>query len=268
MTPGRGIGELLEKLYRDYNRREFVHPDPLEFLYAYPSIRDREVAGLVASVLAYGRVTLILRSVKAVLDVMEPSPAAFVTDSSVKSLMRAFPGFKHRFTTGEELGRLLVGVKRALEERGSLNACFADGLEKGDETVVPALCRFTSELAGLSGNSCDFLLPNPGRGSACKRLNLFLRWMVRRDRVDPGGWTGVPRSKLVVPLDTHMYRVGSAFGFTTRRSADLRAATEITAGFRGIVPADPVRYDFCLTRLGIRDEMSLDDFLSTVDKKQ
>jgi uncharacterized protein (TIGR02757 family) len=223
---------------------------------------------LLASALAYGKVARILRSVETVLDRMGPSPALFIVGSSDRALARAFPGFKHRFTTGEELGRLLIGVKRALAEHGSLNACFTSGLGRGDDTVVPALGKFTSALSGLSGQSYDFLLPDPGRGRACKRLNLFLRWLVRRDRVDPGGWSGVPRSKLVVPLDTHMYKVGLGLGFTSRRSADLRAALEITSGFRGIEPADPVRYDFALTRLGIRDDASLEGFLSEVDIAQ
>jgi uncharacterized protein (TIGR02757 family) len=245
-----------------------VHPDPLEFLYGYESVEDREIAGLLASALAYGRVTQILRSVGVVLDELGRSPAAFVAGSSTRHLSRAFPGFKHRFTAGEELGALLVGVKRALEEHGSLNACFLQGMSRGDETVVPALCRFTTELSGKAPRSCDFLLPDPKRGSACKRLNLFLRWMVRRDRVDPGGWKGVPRSRLVVPLDTHMYKVGRALGFTARKSADLRAALEITRGFGRIVPDDPVRYDFALTRLGIRDDASLDELLEKIDTAQ
>ena len=105
---------------------------------------------------------------------------------------------------------------------------------------------------GLIGGSLPFLLPFPEKGSACKRLNLFLRWMVRKDRVDPGGWDGVPASKLIVPLDTHMYGITRGLGFTERKSADLRTAIEATAAFRKIAPRDPVRYDFALTRPGIR----------------
>ena len=268
MRGARVSREQLEEIHGKYNRREFVHPDPLEFLYRYDSIDDREIVALMASVLAYGRVLLILRSVDTVLTAMGTSPASFVAESSTRTLLRAFPGFKHRFTTGEELGALLVGVKRALEEHGSLNFCFKQGMGRRDNTVVPALCLFTSELTGKAGRSCDFLLPDPANGSACKRLNLFLRWMVRHDDVDPGGWTGVPRSKLVVPLDTHMYKVGRAVGFTSRKSADLRTALEITEGFKRIVPRDPVRYDFSLTRLGIRGEASLEEFLTRIDEAQ
>ncbi|MBW2545477.1 MAG: TIGR02757 family protein, partial [Deltaproteobacteria bacterium] len=97
-------------------------------------------------------------------------------------------------------------------------------------------------------------VPLPAKGSACKRLNLFLRWMVRRDDVDPGGWDDIPPSKLVIPLDTHMHRICLAFGFTKRKQADMKTALEITDSFRAIVPDDPVRYDFALTRLGIRKD--------------
>lgn len=253
----------LEALYDKYNHREYVHPDPLEFLYDYPSQDDREIVALLASTLAYGRVALILRSVSEVLERIKPSPCAFVREASEKTLLSTFTGFKHRFTTGEQLGGLLVGVKHVLGRHGSLNSCFLAGLDQGEETIVSALSRFTAELGAASPCSCDFMLPDPGRKSACKRLNLFLRWMVRKDRVDPGGWEGVPPSKLVVPLDTHMYRTGLALGFSARKSADLRAALEITEGFRGIAPGDPVRYDFALTRLGIRDDASLADFLKS-----
>ena len=103
--------------------------------------------------------------------------------------------------------------------------------------------------------------PSPERGSACKRINLFLRWMVRKDRVDPGGWDKVPRSMLIIPLDTHMYHICTGLNMTCRKSADMTTAVEITEAFRKIAPEDPVRYDFSLTRLGIRKDADPDSFL-------
>lgn len=129
------------------------------------------------------------------------------------------------------------------------------GLGAGDETVLDALSKFAGELSRRAGGCRRGLVPSPCKGSACKRLNLFMRWMVRRDEVDPGGWSGVPPSKLVVPLDTHMFRICSTMGLTRRKQADLRTAREITDRFREIAPGDPVRYDFALTRLGMRGEM-------------
>jgi uncharacterized protein (TIGR02757 family) len=138
-----------------------------------------------------------------------------------------------------------------LEHHGSLRACFVSGLSLEDENVLPALTVFVNELRADSRREMNFLLPSPRRGSACKRLNLYLRWMVRRDAVDPGLWTPLPASKLIIPLDTHMHRIAIEWGLTQRKQGDMRTALEITEAFRKVAPDDPVRYDFCLTRLGI-----------------
>jgi uncharacterized protein (TIGR02757 family) len=253
--------EKFEELYRQYNRREFVHPDPLEFLYHYEEIRDREIVAFIASSLAYGRVAHILKSLSSVLERMMPTPSVFLKRTSLKTMRQTFSGFKHRFTTDRKLCAMLFGVREVLERHGSLQACFSAGLNPDDDTILPALSAFTSELAVCAGNNLEHLVPSPTRGSACKRLNLFLRWTVRSDEVDPGGWENVPVSKLIVPLDTHMHKICQLLGLTTRKQADMRAATEITKAFRTIAPADPVRYDFPITRLGIRKDANLAAFL-------
>jgi len=244
----------LEELYARLNRREYVSPDPLQFLYDYKDPLDREIVGLIASSLAYGRVSQIIASVSNVLDRMT-RPRKFIERASRKKLEGAFTGFKHRFTTGQEIAAMLQGAKCAIERHGSLGMCFASGMDEGDETIMPALGRFISELNEGTGGKAPSLLPDPSRGSACKRFNMYLRWMVRSDEVDPGGWKGICPSKLVVPLDTHMYNICSRMGLTRRKAADLKTALEITAAFRDISPEDPVRYDFAITRLGIRDDM-------------
>jgi uncharacterized protein (TIGR02757 family) len=256
VTPeAQTLGRWLEDLYARYNHRRYVHPDPLEFLYRYDDVRDREVAGLIASCLAYGRVRQILKSVERALSRIG-GPRRFLERSSPQQIGRTFRGFKHRFTTGGELAAVLVGAKRAVERFDSLNACFVAGLSPADETVLPALELFVECIARGSGRRREVtsLLASPRGGSACKRLHLYLRWMVRRDGVDPGGWSGVRRSLLVIPLDTHMHRISLALGLTSRRQADGKTALEITQAFRALSPEDPVKYDFALTRLGIRDD--------------
>ena len=251
MTP-HPLRTALDALYSEYNRPDCIHPDPLEFLHRYESKADREIAGFVASVLAYGRVRQILGSVETILDGMGPSPSAFLGVCSQQQLRSTFNGFKHRFTTGEEIACLLAGLSRTIRVHGSIEGCFASGWRESHENVLPALARFVSELDGACGRRLAFLLPSPDHGSACKRLNLFLRWMVRRDRVDPGDWESVPASALIVPLDTHMHRIALRTGLTARKQANLKAAVEITEAFRSICPEDPVRYDFMLTRIGMR----------------
>lgn len=254
--------DSLERLYRELNRRRYVHPDPLEFLYEYDDPDDRQVVALVASSLAYGRVKQILRSVAAVLAELGPQPARSLAEMSPSRLRRALAGFKHRFSTGEHVAALLLGAKRLMRQFGSLKACFNQGLSPADETILPALRQFVSRIAEAAGGECGHLLPDPACRSACKRLNLMLRWLVRRDDVDPGGWTCVGSEKLIVPLDTHMHKISLALGMTARRSADMRTALEVTAAFREISPGDPARYDFALTRLGIRDDRELPAFLA------
>jgi uncharacterized protein (TIGR02757 family) len=251
---------MLDELRAKYNRRELVHPDPLQFLYDYEDVRDREVVGFIASSLAYGKVRHILRSVARVLERMD-RPARFLNEASETALFSTFHDFRHRVTSGETLSLLLLGAKRVMSRYGSLGACFKAGLREEHEKVFPALSSFVDELTRAAGSCPKHLLPVPAKGGACKRLNLFLRWMVRRDEVDPGGWDDVPPAKLVIPLDTHMHHIGRSLGFTRRKQADCCTALEITAAFRSIAPEDPVRYDFALTRLGIRKDADLEGFL-------
>jgi len=251
----------LERLYRKYNRREFVHPDPVEFLYSYENPSDREIVAFVASSLAYGRVAQIHKSVARALQRMIPSPLVFLQKATYEELHRTFADYKHRVTTGHKFACMLFGLKQILEHYGSLQACFLTGLNNHD-TVLPALTTFATELTTCADDKLSHLVPCPTNRSACKRLNLFLRWMVRQDQVDTGGWEDIPASKLIVPVDIHMHRVGLSLGMTKRKQANMVTAKEITEGFRQICPEDPVKYDFALTRLGMKGDAELSDFLN------
>lgn len=258
----------LEDAYRRYHRRDLVHPDPLEFLYGYADPADREIVALIASSLAYGRVRQILRSVANVLDRMAPSPAAFLMGSTFASLRHVLNGFRHRFTTGEDLAGLLIGARCAIERYGSLGACLRCKIAGTPGDLLPALDAFVEEVSPDPPAGRFGLLASPARGSACKRLNLMLRWMVRRDEVDPGGWLGVDPAGLIVPLDTHMFRIGRSLGMIRRRQPDLRAALEMTEAFRRLCPRDPVRYDFALTRLGLREDIASLEHPSNWDARE
>ena len=244
-------GMYFEALYESFNRREFLHPDPLEFVHQYREGCDQEVVGLIASSLAYGRVAQILKSVSRVLEPLGVSPSTFLMEAAPSEIKRSFKEFRHRFTSGAEMSALLIGIGQTLRKHGSLELCFVDGMESSDETVMPALGRFVAGLSESCGDHPGSLLALPERGSACKRLHLYLRWMVRRDEIDPGPWTRVSPSKLVVPVDTHMHRISRVFGLTQRKQADIKTALEITGGFRRFAPDDPVKYDFAITRIGI-----------------
>ncbi len=270
--------DIFEELYSRYNRREYVHPDPLEFLYKYEDPRDRETCGLIASSLAYGRVRQILKSVTAVLEKMKPTPSKFLVDSSPESLKGVFSGFKHRFSTGEEMALTLLSVKRILERYGSLENLFVSGLkgrkngEGGEDAnendrITPALLAFAEELNRPFNGGPNTLIPSHEKGSSMKRLNLFLRWMVRKDAVDPGGWEEVKPSQLMIPLDVHMHGISLSLGITGRKQANIRTVGEVTEAFKSISPEDPARYDFVLTRFGIRDGLSPKELISDINSR-
>lgn len=244
----------LEELYSHYHHRSFVHPDPLEFVYHFDAAADMEVTGLIASSLAYGRVAQILKSVNTVLEMLEYRPRDFIMRSDDSTLGRLFSHFVHRFTTGSEMTQFLINIRHILNRYGSLERCFTAGYKSSDISILPALSHFVRALSGDVPCKRFSLLASPDDGSACKRQNLFLRWMVRRDTVDPGCWEGISPSKLIVPLDTHMFSLSRTMDFTRQRCANLRTAVEITDSFRLIAPDDPVKYDFSLTRLGIRND--------------
>ncbi len=234
----------LEVLYLHFNRAEFRASDPVEFVWSFPERADREVAAWAAAALAYGRVASIRAALADLNRRWENQPAAFVFQASVPEQRAALRGFTHRWTRDTHLLGLLGAWRAGGPEipqqlRGRPDARAALG------ALLPALRSAAPEDPG-------HLLPDPRAGSACKRLAMWLRWMVRSDAIDPGLWSAeLSPAQLWVPLDTHMFRISGLLGLTRRRQPDGEAARRITAAYARICPEDPVRYDFALTRLGM-----------------
>ena len=255
------IKDCLEALYVRYNRREFIGSDPLQFVYEYSNPMDMEVVALLAADLAYGRVQQIQKSLADLLGRMGKNPYAFVKDFD-KAERRSLTGFKHRFTTGSDISDLLQLLRNVFEQSGSIEKHFLLGYNKDDENILPALSKFCDSLYamharehnGQISRGLKYLLASPTGGSVCKRLNLFLRWMVRDDDVDVGLWKSVDKDKLIVPVDVHMARLCRILGFHDRKTVSLSTAITITESFAEIEPTDPVKYDFALTRIGIIDD--------------
>lgn len=252
------LRELLERLYAKYNRWEFIPPDPLQFVYKYSEAGEREVVGFVSAALAYGRVGQIEKSLTKLFGLMGKSPYAFVRAFG-KAKRRRLSGFKHRFTTGDDISDLLELLRKVLRQDGSIEKFFGRFFSNGDENIIAALSKFCDSLYAMYANEhggqvsrgLRYLLAGPAGGSACKRLNLFLRWMVRDDEVDTGLWQVIDKSKLIVPVDVHMARLCRILGFHSRKNISLAVAVEITEGFAQIESTDPVKYDFALSRIGI-----------------
>ena len=237
-----------------------ISPDPLELVLPYEKKEDREAAAFLASCLAYGRAAQIVKSASGILKALGPSPAAFLKEGNPEHLRSLCSSFRHRFTSGEEMGGLLTALGEVLREHGGIEGHLGHCAAKAPG-LLEALSLFTEELRRKAGLKGTFLLPSPAGGSACKRLFLFLKWMVRHDDVDPGGWTLLSPADLIIPLDVHMFRLCSALGLTARKQPDLKAALEVTEVFRAVLPSDPLKYDFVLTRFGIRREMNEEVFI-------
>jgi uncharacterized protein (TIGR02757 family) len=254
------IKNVLEKLYDRYNHRELIRPDPLQFVYHYSNPKDMEIAALLAAELAYGRVQQIQKSLTDLLGRMGASPFEFVLNFD-KQKRRKLKNFKHRFTPGDSLSDLLELLKKALSRYGSIQEFFVQGCNPSDKNIIAALSKFCDSLLDMYAKTHNrpvprqlgYLLPRPAAGSACKRLNLFLRWMVRDDEVDAGLWKRIDKAKLIVPVDVHMGRLCRILGFHDRKVISLSTAVKITECFAEIEPADPVKYDFALSRIGILD---------------
>jgi uncharacterized protein (TIGR02757 family) len=250
----------LERLYEDYNREDSAS-DPIQLVRPFADPGDREIAGFCAAALAFGRVQSVLNSIEALFGVMGRHPAAFVRSFEPEAAHPELRAIVHRWTRGADLVALLWILRQMLERSGSIEGFFLEGYSPDAEDVGGALDSFSTRALALDmGRAYGrvplrpgvcYFFPRPSAGSACKRLNLYLRWMVRDDEVDLGVWRGVPPSHLIVPLDTHVLRLGRCLRLTRYTSPGWKMAADITASLRALNPADPVRFDFSLCHVGM-----------------
>jgi len=260
------LKERLDALYRTYGG-EYLGTDPLMFLHRYEDPEDIEVVGLVCSAFAYGQVKSIQSTLSRILEVMGKHPARYAREFDVRARARDFAGIKHRFNRPVDIVLLIYYIKQMFERSGSIGEFFRMGYTPDTPTIEGALYSFVEGVLSLDCTPVypggrlpkdarvRFFFPSPSSGSACKRLNLYLRWMVRRDGgLDFGLWDFVMPSQLVVPVDTHIARICTRIGLTSRRAAGWRMALEITESLKKLDAYDPVKYDFALCRLGILDK--------------
>ena len=256
----RRLASSLDRLYHDYNRDESA-ADPVHLVRPFTDSADREIAGFCAAALAFGRVASVLASIQTLFRIMGPRPAEYVRVFDPAAPHPELRAMVHRWTRGVDLAALLWMLRQMLEESGSIERFFVSGIAAGDSDVGPALDRFSQralafDIRRVYGRvpkrpGVCYFFPRPSAGSACKRLNLYLRWMVRKDEVDLGVWNGLERAMLVVPLDTHVIRLGRCLRLTRYASPGWRMAADITASLRQLDPADPVRFDFALCHVGM-----------------
>ncbi|MDQ3263701.1 MAG: TIGR02757 family protein [Myxococcota bacterium] len=235
--------------------------DPVEVPHRFTRPRDIEVVALLSACIAYGRVDLFKPRLEELVRRLGSAPARTVAGLDARGAAEVVEGINYRFNLPADFAVLLLGMGRILNQHGSIEAVFAEALEQTGQ-LHSALGTLTSRLRDVELAEVErhagptrglaHLLPSPLGAGAAKRLNLYLRWMVRGpDPVDFGIWKRVPASALLVPLDTHLHRLATNLGFTKRTDLSWRTAEEVTAGLRRLDPEDPVKYDFALCHLGM-----------------
>jgi len=244
--------------YKAFDRTT-ISPDPLEFPHRFTSPPDIEAAAFIASVFAYGSVAQILNTLEKIFDIMDNDPANFITEYKLKKEGKLFRDIKHRFYTGEDIALLFAGLSKVYKVYGSLNYLFLLYYFEKAPNIKGALSFFSRNLTTIvtkegqhTSNGIKFMFPDPLNRSACKRQNLFLRWMVRKDELDFGLWKEIPPSKLVIPVDTHIAKISKYLKLTKRKNVSWQMAEEITNNLKKFDPVDPVKYDFALCHIGMR----------------
>jgi uncharacterized protein (TIGR02757 family) len=251
---------VLDRLYTEFNHAD-SSADPIQIVRRFSRADDREIVGFIAAALAFGRVSSVLQSIERVLAVIGPAPAAYVRRFDPRRDGPAFAGIVHRWTREADIVAMLWLLRQMLDRAGSVEGFFLEGYDAGADDIADALDSFSTRAMALDLKAAYgrvpkrpgvcYFFPRPSAGSACKRLNLFLRWMVRNDALDLGIWTRVSAAKLIVPLDTHVIRVGRCLRLTAYTSPGWRMARDVTASLRRIDPLDPVKYDFSVCHLGM-----------------
>jgi uncharacterized protein (TIGR02757 family) len=256
----KSLKAILDKFYREYDFAERIRHDPIAFPHRYKNPEDIEVSGFIASCFAYGRVELFKAVVEKLLSLMGAHPHSFLMDFSVRKHRNRFT-FKYRFNEPDDIICLLFLIHELLKRHFSLGEAFRGHYAPEDADTGRAIAGFVDEVMStntslvygkdIRPSGMTQFLPSPAKGSTCKRMNLFLRWMVRDRDIDFGLWKTIPKDKLVIPLDTHIARIARCLGFTRRSSADWKTAREITEALKKLDPEDPLKYDFALCHHGI-----------------
>lgn len=240
----------LKELAEKYETVEFIKDDPIQFPHRFTESEDVEIAGFVASLFAYGNRKVFIKKLNELFEIMNNQPRKFVLNFEPKSLK----GFNYRFAKDFDVIEVFNILKKLYKEDGGLNKLFCYGwqidnsISKMLQTVTD---YFYSNLKNEVGMGFYHLIPNPKNKGAMKRMNMFLRWMVRKGPVDLGLWNFIDTSELLIPLDVHVARLSREMGLLTRSSNDFKAVLELNENLKKFDPKDPAKFDFAIFGLGV-----------------
>ncbi len=257
----RSQQRTLNKFYNEFNFKDRLKHDPVEFPHRYTKKEDIEIAGFIAASFAYGKIGLFKPVIENIMKPGNKHPAEFIKNFDLNKDRKYVKGINYRFNKEKDVLCYIYMLGIALKEWGTLKSMFYNYYNPEDEDIKNALSGFTGFLLKINTSpvygenikpyGLKQLFPSPEKGSACKRMNLFLRWMIRDKDIDFGLWNEISPSKLIIPLDTHIAKISKCMGLTTRNSSDWKTAKEITESLKKYDPEDPVKYDFALCHHGI-----------------
>jgi uncharacterized protein (TIGR02757 family) len=254
------LKDKLEYHYKAFNFEQ-IEPDPLQFPHLYKDEKDIELMAFISSVFAYGTVAQIINTLTKIVEIMNNRPYKFILTAEKKNLIEKLDGVKHRFYSEKDIKTFFLVLKEVYDKHGSLKNLFLKNYLEKEPHLKSGISAFSKEMLSTAvsfnglkelSNGMKFMFPLPEKGSACKRMNLFLRWMVRKDELDFGIWNEIPSAKLIIPVDTHIAKIARQLKLTSRKIVSWKMAEEITKKLKKYDPEDPVKYDFALCHIGIR----------------
>lgn len=242
----------LDELVKKYETPEFIKNDPVQFLHRFIIKQDIEIAGIISSSLAYGKREAFIEKLNYILKILGSSPYDFIKCLDEKACEHYFKDFKYRFNTGNDICILLGKLQKLYNKYYSLEDFLSQKMISSTCTSKNIISIISAEFRkNINEKSYCHLFPSPQNNSACKRLNLFLKWMIRKSPVDLGIWNIIEPKELIIPLDVHVAKVARNLKLTSRKSNDWITAEEITIKLKEFDPIDPVKYDFALFDIGI-----------------
>ena len=246
--------EYLDNLVKEYENPDFIKDDPVQFMHRFRDKKDIEIAAFIAAMFAYGKREAFIAKLNILFERMNNKPYEFLMNFDEKS--KVVDDIDYRFSTGIDLKQILLTLKLLYLEGSSLEKLFAYGWQQHKSVVgmlQTVVDYFYSRVTLPVTKGFYHLLPDPSKKSACKRLNMFLRWMVRKSVVDFGIWDFMPASELLIPLDVHVAKISRTLGLLKRKQNDYAAVKELTDKLKEFDPSDPVKYDFAMFGYGVNN---------------
>jgi uncharacterized protein (TIGR02757 family) len=249
----KDLKEYLDKLYFEF-KNKYSSKDPVWVLHKLKEEKDIEITGLITSCYAYGQVDQINYFISKFLKNIDFKVYEFTSNFSQQKDKKFLKDLYYRFNSEHDLCLLIMNIKKAINDFGSLQNLFLQKYVSSQKNILPSLSYFALSLNQFTNQNSyhKYLIPMPENKSACKRLNLYLRWMVRKDEIDLGIWNKVEKAKLIMPVDTHVYRVSRKLKLVSRKSCDMKFALSLTQSLKRFDESDPVKYDFAICHIDMK----------------